>query len=129
AALKSGLEKRNYHADFGVLGTKYILSVLCDGGYVDDAYKLLTDTGFAGWGHWIANGATTLWEDWYGKDSRNHVFFGDFAAWYYKYLAGIKLDENSPGFRHFTISPVFPSKLNSLAVTHETKYGQIAVSW
>lgn len=127
--LAAGVVKRNYHADFGVLGTKYILKVLSDGGYEDVAYRLLTDTGYAGWGHWIANGATTLYEDWPGAESHNHVFFGDFGAWFFKSLAGIQPDETHPGFVHFFLHPVFPAALQWIDVLHETKYGTIAVQW
>lgn len=129
ARLAAGVVKRNYHADFGVLGTKYILPVLSNAGYADIALRLLTDTGYAGWGHWIANGATTLYEDWPGIESHNHVFFGDYAAWFFKSLAGIQPDEKAPGFRHFFLHPVFPQQLSHIAVTHQTHFGQIAVSW
>lgn len=128
--LVAGIKARNYHADFGALGTKYVWPALCENGYADVALKLLTDTGYAGWGHWIAGGATTLFEDWAGKESRNHVFFGDYAgSFYFKYLAGIQPDKAAPGFRHFTVHPVFPASLHWVKATHATRYGIIAVNW
>ncbi|BAV07697.1 alpha-L-rhamnosidase [Filimonas lacunae] len=127
--LAAGVQKRNYHADFGVLGTKYVLPALSDNGYADIAYRLLTDTGYAGWGHWIANGATTLYEDWPGAESHNHVFFGDYGAWFFKSLAGIRPDESAPGFQRFTIQPVFPEKLEWIKAAHTTRYGVIEVEW
>lgn len=129
ASLNEAVIKRNYHADFGMLGTKYVLNALSDAGYATTAYKLLTDTGFAGWGNWMARGATTLYEDWKGAFSQNHVYAADYAAWYYKSLAGIRPVEEAPGFIHFEVHPVFPKGLNDIAVTHQTTYGTIAVNW
>jgi len=129
AKLAASITKNNYHPTFGMHGAKFTLSALSDNGYADVAYKMLTDTAYPSWGHWIANGATTLYEDWDSKFSRNHVIFGDFCAWYFKALGGIQPDEKAPGFKHFFIKPVFPKGLDWVDVTHETKYGNIGVRW
>lgn len=121
--------QNNYHPTFGMHGAKFTLSALSDNGYADVAYKMLTDTSYPSWGHWIAHGATTLYEDWDSKFSRNHVIFGEFCDWYFKSLAGIQTDEKAPGFKHFYIKPVFPKGLDWVDVTHETKYGNIGVRW
>lgn len=127
--LAEKIQRNNYHADFGVMGTKYVLPTLSDYGYADIALKMLTDTGYAGWGHWIANGATTLFEDWPGELSHNHIFFGDYCAWFYKTLAGIRPDENAPGFKHFFLQPAFVKALNFVKADHDSRYGQIKVAW
>lgn len=129
ASLQAAVVQRKYHADWGMLGTKYILSTLSDAGYVTTAYRVLVDTGFAGWGNQIARGATTLYEDWKGEFSHNHAYGADYAAWYFKSLAGIRPDENEPGFKHFTVQPAFPEGLNHIEVSHDTGYGTIRVSW
>jgi len=129
AQLAAKVKRSNYHADFGVMGTKYVLPTLSDYGYGDVAFRMLTDTGYAGWGHWIANGATTLFEDWPGELSHNHIFFGDFCAWYYKSLAGIRPDEEAPGFKHFFVQPSFVKGLDHISADHDTRYGTIKVSW
>jgi alpha-L-rhamnosidase len=127
--LAAKVQRSNYHADFGVMGTKYVLPVLSDHGYADIAFRMLTDTGYAGWGHWIANGATTLFEDWPGELSHNHIFFGDYCAWFYKTLAGIRPDENAPGFKHFFIQPAFVKSLNFVKADYESRYGVIKSEW
>jgi len=119
----------HYHADFGVLGTKYVLPSLSDNGHVELAMKMLTDTGYAGWAHWIANGATSLYEDWPGELSHNHIFFGDYCAWFYKTLAGIRPDEAAPGFKHFFIQPSFVSQLTFAKADYACRYGKIVSSW
>lgn len=129
ARLANAIKKNNYHPTFGMLGNKFTLTALSDNGYADIAYRMLTDTAYPSWGHWIANGATTLFEHWDGTFSRNHIIFGDYCAWFYKALAGIQPDEKAPGFKHFYIRPVFPKGLNWIDVSHETNYGTIAVKW
>ncbi|MBW8684188.1 family 78 glycoside hydrolase catalytic domain [Chitinophaga rhizophila] len=127
--LAAKVARNNYHADFGVMGTKYVLPMLSEHGYADVAFRLLTDTGYAGWAHWIANGATTLFEDWPGELSHNHIFFGDYCAWFYKTLAGIRPDENAPGFKHFFIQPAFVQALNFVKADYNSRYGKIKVEW
>lgn len=129
AQLAAKVQRSNYHADFGVMGTKYVLPTLSEHGYADIAFRMLTDTGYAGWAHWIANGATTLFEDWPGELSHNHIFFGDYCAWFYKTLAGIRPDENAPGFKHFFIQPAFVKALNFVKADYESRYGIIKVEW
>lgn len=127
--LATDLIAKNYHADFGVLGTKYVLPTLSENGYADVAMRMLTDTGYAGWAHWIANGATTLFEDWPGELSHNHIFFGDYCAWFYKTLAGIRPDEQAPGFKHFFIQPSFVSALTFAGADYQCRYGKIVSRW
>lgn len=127
--LADKIVRSNYHADFGVMGTKYVLPVLSERGYGDIAFRMLTDTGYAGWGHWIANGATTLFEDWPGELSHNHIFFGDYCAWFYKTLAGIRPDEDAPGFKHFFLQPTFVKGLDFVKADYESRYGVIRSEW
>lgn len=129
AQLASKVVRSNYHADFGVMGTKYVLPVLSEYGYGDIAFRMLTDTGYAGWGHWIAQGATTLFEDWPGQLSHNHIFFGDYCAWFYKTLAGIRPDEDAPGFKHFFLQPTFVKGLNFVKADYDSRYGVIKSEW
>jgi len=129
ADLAAGVAARDYAPDFGVLGTKWVLSALSDHGYADEAFRLLANPN-AGWGKWIADGHTTLLEGWEPKDqSWNHVFFGDFDAWYYRGLAGIRPHEALTGFKRFSVSPVFPAGLNWISVKHDTRFGAIELRW
>ena len=89
SALVSEVEKSNFHIDCGILGAKYVMHALTDLERADLAYRIATQTTFPAWGHWIAQGATTLWETWAGDSSQNHHMFSDISAWFYKGLAGI----------------------------------------
>ena len=119
----------NYKADFGILGAKYIPRVLADYGYIDDAFELITQTEFPGWGHWIKQGATTLWENWDGSGSQNHIAFGDISAWAYQYLGGITPSEKYPGFAGYDIKTFFPNKLEHFFASYDSPHGTIASEW
>jgi alpha-L-rhamnosidase len=115
--------------DFGILGAKYVPRALADNGYVDLAYRLITQPDYPGWMHWINQGATTLWEDWHGKSSRNHIMFGDVSAWFYKYLGGIAPDPENPGFQHFLITPRPVASLEWVKTAHHIPQGKIISEW
>lgn len=123
------INKNDYKLDFGILGAKYVLNALADMNHADVAYQLFDHTEYPGWGHWIAQGATTLWEDWKGESSRNHIMFGDISAWFYKNLAGIQPDADVPGFEHFYIKLYFPTDMDWVKASVASPYGQIHSNW
>lgn len=125
--LVEAVAKRDYHIDTGLLGSKYLLNVLLDHGRADVAYRVASQKTLPGWGWWIEQGATTLWEQWKGTDSRNHVMFGDIGAWFYKALAGIRVEE--PGFREFIIRPRIVDGLTSASAEYQSIAGLIVSAW
>jgi len=129
ATLAQHVEERRRHIDCGILGAKYVLHALTDLGRVDLAFAIATQEDFPGWGHWIRQGATTLWEGWDGSGSRNHHMFSDISAWFYKGLAGIHPDPAQPGFKHAIIRPNPVEGLYWVKAWHESLYGRIEVAW
>ena len=86
-------------------------------------------SGAPSWGWWMEQGATTLWEQWNGADSRIHVMFGDVSAWFYKALAGIQPDLQSPGFKHFYVTPHVVGDLTSARGEYRSIRGRIVSDW
>lgn len=133
AILAASVASNNYHLDAGILGAKAILSALSDNGQAETAYKLATQNTFPSWGWWIANGATTLYENWnidLKRDlSLNHIMFGEISAWMFKALGGIKTDEMQPGFKNIVIQPCFVDGLVHFESSHMSPYGPIVSSW
>ena len=129
AALVSEVEAQKRHLDCGILGTKYLLHTLTDLGRADLAYAIATQTDYPSWGHWIAQGATTLWENWDGKCSRNHHMYSDISAWFYRGLAGIRPDPAHPGFRNVVIQPHPVAGLEWVNAWHEAPQGRIESRW
>ena len=117
------------HLDCGILGTKYLLHALTDNGRADVAYAVATQTTAPGWGNWIKRGATTLWEDWEGKSSLNHIMFGDISAWFYETLAGIRPDPEGPGFKRIVIRPTVVGDLKWVRASHDSMHGKIVSDW
>ncbi len=133
--------KDNCVPDFGILGSKYIFRALSDAGRSDLAYAMLNQTERPSFGKWIVeDGATTLWEDWDEGASRNHIMFGDFSAWMYQYLGGIRLsdavcavaqrvDPAKVAFKEFIIAPEPVEGLTWVNAAHDSPYGEIRSRW
>ena len=127
--LVANVEQRNGHIDTGILGAKYVLNVLLENGRADVAYRIASQKDLPSWGWWIEQGATTLWEEWNGGGSRNHIMFGDISAWFYKALAGINLDPAAPAFRHIIIKPNVVGDLTSAKASYDSVRGRIVSDW
>jgi alpha-L-rhamnosidase len=127
--LVAAVEKANWHVDTGILGAKYLLNALTENGRSDVAYRVAAQKDMPSWGWWIGQGATTLWEQWNGDDSRFHVMFGDIDAWFYRALAGINPDPASPGFKHFFITPQVAGDLTWAKAQYNSARGRIVSEW
>ncbi len=118
----------------GMIGLRHIFHVLTAAGESELAYKLITDKGRTGYGYWIENGATALWEDFRDKDnpcpnSKNHHFLGDISSWFIQELAGLKPNPNSDDVCRFEFSPHFISELDYAKASYESRFGKVAVGW
>ncbi len=129
ANLAANVDRHQGHLDTGVLGALYILAALTRNGRADVAYRIATQTTYPSWGLWMERGANTLWEDWKGEASLNHIFFGDISAWFYKALAGINVDPEQPGFRHIVIRPHILGDLAWARGEYESIRGRIVSGW
>ena len=54
---------------------------------------------------------------------------GSIVAWFYKYIAGIQLDENNPGFSTFIIKPNLLEGLTHAEGKTETTRGTVSSKW
>jgi len=123
------IEKNDNRLDAGILGTKYLIDALTANGRADVVYKMATQTTYPSWGHWIEQGATTLWEQWDGGASRNHIIFGHISAWFYQALAGINPGPDTVAFKHIVIKPQPLGDVTWVRAEHESMYGTIASAW
>jgi len=113
----------------GILGAKYVYNVLCRAGKADLVLDLIRGPEYPSLGYMIAQGATTLWEDFQGGASLNHHMFGDVSAIFYKYFAGLAPCAEKPGFRHTVFAPKFAVKLDYAQAWHESPYGKVGIEW
>ena len=128
------VEDHDFHRTTGNLCTKYVFDVLADGGEIDTAYRMLTQTSYPSWGYMFENGATTMWERWeegtgIGMNSHNHGMYASIGAWLYKALAGIRVGRDCNGFSNALIAPKVPSGLKSVDAAVDTIRGSIETSW
>ena len=129
------VKANNYFLDFGLLGSKMVPAMLVKYGYMDDAMKMVLKKEAPSWGYWVETlGLTTLSETWVlNKDlhdgSLNHVFLGDISAWMMNQLAGINYDSDSPGFKHFKLTPHFVSELDWAKGSYRSVRGLIRSEW
>jgi alpha-L-rhamnosidase len=129
SALVAKIGAKGNHLDTGCLGTKYLPWALTEAGRADLFYTIATKTDFPSWGSWIGKGATTLWEDWQGSNSLNHIFLGDITAWFFRALAGINPDPSAPGFAKIIIRPEIVGDLKSAHGETKTMRGLIISDW
>ena len=101
------------HLATGFLATPYLLPVLADAGHADVAYELLFSDTMPSWLYMIDRGATTVWERWNGMDSDgvpfeslNHYSKGAVISFLHRYVAGIRLLDGAPAYRHFRVQPL-----------------------
>lgn len=129
AALKSDIAKNNGHLDTGIFGTQFFFEVLSENGLHDLAFAAMNKTTEPSYGWWIEQGATTSWEHWDGKGSRNHPMFGGGIVWFYRVLAGMNVDPEQPGYRHIIFKPQPAGDVTFTSYSNETPYGTAGIRW
>lgn len=130
--LRKDLVESSYKFTTGNLCTRYMLEVLTQYGYVDDAYEILTKETYPSIGYMIQNEATTVWERFElkknpGMNSHNHPMYATVYYWFYACVLGIRPGEK--GYEVVDIHPYYPSKLLSAHGEVETIKGKISVRW
>lgn len=128
------------HLKTGFVGTPYLLHALSDNGYNETAYGLLLREEYPSWLFSVKMGATTIWEHWDGMredgtmwsvsmNSFNHYAYGAVADWLYEKAAGIRIDEEKPGYEHIVFAPVTDERLSYVKASIESRHGKVAASW
>lgn len=129
AALRDNIRRNGGHLDTGIYGTQFLLEVLCDNGMNDLAYGIMTKRTFPSFGHWVEQGATTMWEQWDGGNSHCHPMFGACLTWLYRRVAGMESDPERPGYRHIVFRPRPVGDLTWARYAQLTSRGEASVRW
>ncbi|MDO8953160.1 MAG: glycoside hydrolase family 78 protein, partial [Draconibacterium sp.] len=128
------------HLTTGFVGTPLLCNTLSATGREDLAFMLLNRKEYPGWLYPVTQGATTIWERWDGQkpdgtfqdvgmNSFNHYAYGAIGEWLYTYVAGIKIDENLPGYKHFFLAPHPGGGLTNANATFKSIHGEIKSAW
>lgn len=128
------VEQNQYKIGTGFLTTPHICNVLTDYGYAETAYGMVENEEQPGWLYEVNKGATTIWENWYGKDaagkpvnSLNHYSPGAVIGWMYSRVAGIRPLE--PGFEKIRIQPIPGGSFSWVECSYESVAGMIRSDW
>ena len=129
AALKADIKANDGHLDTGIFGTQFFFEVLSDNGMHDLAYEALNKHTMPSFGYGLAQGATTTWEQWDGKNSQNHPMFGGGLVWFYRKLAGMNADPDQPGYGHIIFKPQPVADISYVTYSNNTALGEVGITW
>ncbi|HUU28044.1 MAG TPA: glycoside hydrolase family 78 protein [archaeon] len=138
--LVEDIRKKDWHLSTGFIGVRHLNPILTLMGYPDVAYRLLNNDTFPSWLYPIKNGATTIWERWDGwtaekgfqdpgMNSFNHYSLGSIGEWLYRFVAGIDLDPEVPGYKRIVIHPYPGGGLEYARAEYSSIHGKIASGW
>ncbi len=121
--------KNKGHLDTGMLGTYFLIQYLQEAGRNDLLYTIFNQETYPGWGYMLAQGATTMWEQWNGYYSQIHSCFASPGSWFYQGLAGIRPDESGVGFKKIIIKPAVIGDLTWVKCSYDSIQGRIVSNW
>jgi len=128
------------HLTTGFVGTPLLCKTLSAQSYDELAFMLLNRKEYPSWLYPVTQGATTIWERWDGQkpdgtfqdvgmNSFNHYAYGAIGEWLYTYVAGIRIDEENPGYKHFFLAPHPGGGLTNAKATFKSIHGEISSAW
>ncbi len=129
------IEETGGRMDFGVLASRVIFHVLAQNGYAELAFRMIAGPEYPSYGHWIVyEDATTLFESFKKPNdpdigSKNHHFWGDISSWFFKHIAGVKINPYARDVNELEISPNFISTLDHAGGYQNVPAGKVEVKW
>lgn len=123
--LEKAVKDYQYRVGTGFLSTPFLLPTLTKAGKPETAYKMLENTKKPSWLGEVADGATTVWENWEGTASLNHYSPGAVCQWLFDTVCGIRVD----GENHFVIAPIPGGTLTEAQAGYHSLYGKVETAW
>lgn len=132
--------KKMGHLTTGFVGTPLLCKTLSAHGYDSLAFMLLNRKDYPSWLYPVTQGATTIWERWDGQkpdgsfqdvgmNSFNHYAYGAIGEWLYRYVAGMDIDPETPGYKHILLAPHFGGGLTTADAEFNSLYGKVKSAW
>ncbi len=127
--LVADVEERG-HVDTGIHGTWFLVKLLLERRRPDLLHLVASQQDAPGWGHMLASGATTFWEQWDGINSRMHSSFLSIGAFFIEGILGIRPKGDAPGYARFELAPAVRVGGLAHASGHlDTVRGRISCAW
>ena len=128
------------HLTTGFVGTPLLCKTLSANGHEDLAFMLLNRKEYPSWLYPVTQGATTIWERWDGQkpdgsfqdvgmNSFNHYAYGAIGEWLYRYVAGMDIDPEIPGYKHIILAPHVGGGLTHANAEFTSLYGKVKSAW
>ncbi len=131
SALLGDLKDRDYSLTTGAVGYRYLLQALTQAGRDDVIHRMIVRDDQPGYAWQLKAGATALTESWeaHATTSNNHFMLGHITEWFYKDLAGIRLDPERPGFAGVIVEPRPVDDLDWVEASYRARSGMVKVRW
>lgn len=130
-AVVRDLRQRGNQQTAGDIGYAYLLRALAQAGRSDVIHDLAIRTNLGSYGFIVNNGWTAMPEAWDADTgaSMNHCMLGHIQEWFLGWVAGIRPDPDSPGFRHFILGPTPVGTLTWARGEYTSVRGRIGTAW
>jgi hypothetical protein len=130
--IAADLEKRGWQQTPGDIGHVYFIRALAEAGRSDILHRVYAREGTGSYGGILKKGLTSLPETWDammdGYQSLNHCMLGHVMEWFYGYVAGIRQQPGTVGWKHVLIAPN-PGPLSHASARLNTPAGRISSRW
>jgi hypothetical protein len=131
-AIIDDLEKRDYQQTVGEVLQIFFIRALADGNRSDVLHRVYSRENRGSYGYMVNQGFTSLPESWDARpgtgNSMNHFMLGHLMEWHYGYLAGIRQQPGTVGWKDIFIAPT-PGALESCNASFKSPAGTIVVKW
>lgn len=139
-AIVADLEARGWKQTPGEVLQIFLIRALAEGGRGDVLHRIYNREDIPSYGHMVRSGLTTLPESWDARrgtgDSLNHFMLGHLMEWHFAYVAGVRQQPGSVGWKKLLISPQppppsdkSPNAIRNAAAVFDSPAGRIASSW
>ncbi len=108
-AIVADLESRDFQQTTGEVLHVFLMRALAENGRGDVLHRVYAREDRGSYGYMVKSGLTTLPESWDAKpgtgNSMNHYMLGHLMEWHFAYLAGIRQEAGSVGWKRVLIAP------------------------
>ncbi len=134
--LVAAIERNNGHLATGFLSTRALAECLSRLGRHEVASRMVNQVTRPSWGYMVDTIGTTFWESFnaYIKGhavtlSLCHWPWSSIGEWMWRYVAGLNVDDNAPGWSHFSVRPRPTPEVRWCRARYQSPRGEIAIHW
>ncbi len=134
--LVAAIDRNHGHLTTGFLSTRALVQCLSRFGRHDVASRMVNQVTRPSWGYMVDTIGTTFWESFNayirGQSvtlSLCHWPWSSIGEWMWRYVAGLNVDDNSPGWRHFSVRPRPTPEVRWCRARFESPCGEISLHW